>query len=182
MNPSYIAYNKALLATVMNTLMGIEPPAPKGKQLNQTDGKLFASKNGNGEEINNSLQDKMEKEANVQAHLDNLAKESKQRYLNECAKYPTIEEIAADRHRSAQGYINRQLAATEDKYPRSDMVEEAEEAQAKHEAHKAYIDRRIERNAQETRERVAGATIHTGETMNLEEHNANNGVPWHQQG
>lgn len=113
MNPSYMAYNKALLSTIMNTLMGIEPPEPKSKQLNQTDGKLFASKNGNGDEINNNLQDKMEKEAEVRAHLDKLAAECKQRYLDGLLEIPYVEEIDTWQHRqvrSTEEWVQREMA------------------------------------------------------------------------
>lgn len=87
MNPSYIAYNKALMATLINSIMGIEPPAPKNKQLNQTDGKLFAAKDGEEKE------DILVKEANVRAHLNKLAAECKQRYLDGLDELPYVEEI-----------------------------------------------------------------------------------------
>lgn len=76
MNPSFAAFQKAMMPTFMNTLMGIEPPAPKKKQLNQTDGKLFAQSDRDKNKFPRSdMVEAAEAERDVQAHLAKLRQE-----------------------------------------------------------------------------------------------------------
>ncbi len=72
MNPTFPAFIKAVTKMSTDMMRGIEYD-PKNKQLDQTDGKLFAQKSGP------VVAEAEEKEREVRAHLDKLAAEVKAR-------------------------------------------------------------------------------------------------------
>ena len=96
MNPSFMAYQKAMCKMFTNALMGT-PHIPRNVKLDQTDGKLFAVKPNRHPDTGFPrsdiivLAEEAEKEAKVQAHLSQLAKEAKQR-SDKHGKHITMDE------------------------------------------------------------------------------------------
>lgn len=79
MNPSYMAFVKAVLTMGSNMAKGIEH-TPKSAKLNQTDGKLFAAKKGEFPRSDMVMEaEAAEKEVKVRAHLEMVAAEAKLR-------------------------------------------------------------------------------------------------------
>lgn len=113
MNPSYMASMKATSTMILNAFLGI-PHKPKAEKETSINGRAFAPGKGVQQEVSSE-----EKEVKVRAHLDKLASECKARYLDECSKYPYVEEHS---------------------YPRSDMVVLMEEAQAQREIESGIVD------------------------------------------
>lgn len=108
LNPVFFPFAKAMQNVWIDACLGIEH-APKAKK-DPNAGAAFAKNVGVQQDEPSD-----EKEANVQAHLTQLAAEAKARYLNHVAQHPHVEE-----------------------FPRSDLIVMAEEEQAERDLKAKY--------------------------------------------